>query len=182
MEKMELFELPWNKAGFRNAFFLGLPSRWNPFQSAVFFVRGIDEILSPTELEFVLGHEAAHGMTRHAMKRMNLGLGLFLFFAISQVMALMLKAPALSLVLAIVVFAWGYHLMNKQGELQEFEADIVAVNLLGGTPTAVEAAAGALRKLDEFNLKATQPMTEKRIAYIKARFATIDRGEDQRAA
>ena len=140
MEAMQLIELPWNKAGFRNAFFLGLPSRWNPFQSAVFYVRGIDEILTPTEVEFVLGHEAAHGMTRHAVKRMNLGMGLFLFFAISQVMALMIKAPALSLVLAVVIFAWAYHLMTKQGELQEFEADIMAVNILGGSPEAVEGA------------------------------------------
>ncbi len=192
MEAMQLIELPWNKAGFRNAFFLGLPSRWNPFQSAVFYVRGIDEILTPTEVEFVLGHEAAHGMTRHAVKRMNLGMGLFLFFAISQVMALMIKAPALSLVLAVVIFAWAYHLMTKQGELQEFEADIMAVNILGGSPEAVEAAEGALRKLDQFNLRTTLPLTEKRIAYIKASFAAAkpltpparqddDRG-DQRAA
>jgi Zn-dependent protease with chaperone function len=189
MEAMQLLELPWNKAGFRNAFFLGLPSRWNPFQSAVFYVRGIDEILNGTEVEFVLGHEAAHGMTRHAVKRMNLGMGLFIFFAVSQIMALMMKSPALSLVLAVAVLVWGYHLMNKQGEMQEYEADIMAVNLLGGTPEAVEAAEGALRKLDQFNLRATQPMTEKRIAYIKATFAVAqaaakraaeDKGDDDK--
>jgi Zn-dependent protease with chaperone function len=183
MDAMQLLELPWNKAGFRNAFFLGLPSRWNPFRSAVFYVRGIDEILNGTEVEFVIGHEAAHGMTRHAVKRMNLGMGLFLFFAISQVMALMLRSPALSLGLAVGIFVWGYHLMNKQGELQEFEADIMAVNLLGGTTEAVEAAEGALRKLDQFNLRATQPLTEKRIAYIKATFAVAQaaakRGDDE---
>ena len=103
-----------------------------------------------------------------------MGFGLFIFFVCTQVVAVLAKAPILSLVLAIGAFLWGYQLMQKQGEMQEFEADVVALKILGISETSVTAATAALEKLDQFNLKFIQPTTEKRVLFMKSMLAAYD--------
>lgn len=183
-DRMEILELPWKHAGFRNAFYIGLPSALNPFLTGIFLVKGIEDVLGGAEIDFVISHEAAHGLSKHAVNRMKLGLGIFLFFVITQVMAFMMRAPSLSLVFAAGCFIWGYMMLKKQGELHELEADVLAINIMGGDEEAVSAAVDALKKLDHFNVKATTPFTEKRIAYIRAIFSGAGRkpGDDFRKA
>jgi Zn-dependent protease with chaperone function len=163
-----LFELPWANAGFKNAFYMGFPTRLNPFPAAVFLVKGIDQLLDANEMEFVLSHEMAHDLTRHTTKRVTLGLGLFAFFLICQLIAITLASPLMSLLFAVGCFFGGYTLMRRQFDLQELEADMVAINLSGGGEAEMQTAVSALKKLDQHNLRALHPLTVRRITALEA--------------
>lgn len=167
-KQMGLFELPWSNAGFKNAFYMGFPSKMNPFPAAVFLVKGIDSLLDSDEIEFVLSHEMAHDLSKHTTKRVTLGLGLFAFFLICQIIAITLRSPFLSLIFAVACFFWGYTLMRRQSDLQELEADMVAINLSGGSETEMRYAVSALKKLDQHNLRALHPLTVRRITALEA--------------
>lgn len=200
--KLILWELPWSGLGIMNAFFLGWPSRWSPTSSTIFFIENLDSVLSEDEIDFVLYHEAAHGLSKHPIHRTLLGLGVFAFFVFSEGAAFALRAPSLSFAFAVVSLVWGYFLLKKQSEMHELEADVLAINLQGGTIEALNHALSAIKKLDTFSGKAeqaeghwrardvlsTHPQTTQRLAYLESMFAHLkspagnDNTEIKRAA
>lgn len=113
------------------AFLLGWPSRFSfvrkAFPAGIFLSEAVLKVMTKAEIEFILAHELAHYARKHAAKRILLTHALFVFSICVQVICLMFHAPMLALGAVAVSLAWGFHILRRQADLHEFEADLFAL-------------------------------------------------------
>ena len=175
---------------FSTALIAGFKWGVGPLRPALFISRSIVASLSPSELRATILHEVAHIKLSHLKRRFLLSSGLIIgttFMATFVILLAHLAMPEAGTVGMIgplagfISFIVTFRILAQQNQLQEIEADLHSIEVLGST---ADDLAGALRKLDALNgivaptsqrgssqrRFASHPATERRIAIMREYF------------
>lgn len=159
------------------------------FSPGIFLSQAAVEQLQDAELRAVVLHEISHLSLAHPRKRFIFSSGLVLCSSLVTGMVVLLSgwlAPAahaegfMGCFSIMTCFVLAFKLLGDQTRYHELEADIHAIEKLGGT---VESLSEALRKLDRINdelpfrhepgsflLGMSHPATERRIRLLQMYF------------